>query len=215
MDAYAVSHLEEIDELDDGRCPYRPVRHHFGITAFGVTAWTAAAAGDRLINEHHEAEAGDGDEELYLVQSGRAAFEVDGERVDAPAGTFVYVPPSLRRTAFAEEPGTTIVAVGATAGQAYQPVGWEIWAGLRPLYDAGDYEAVVEQGRAVIEANPQYPLLFYNLACCESLTGRAADALAHLGHAIELSDRFRAYARDDGDFDPIRDDPAFAELTAD
>ena len=30
MSEYAVAHLDEIDELDDGRCPYRPVRHHFG-----------------------------------------------------------------------------------------------------------------------------------------------------------------------------------------
>src|SRR6185295_12826981 len=36
MSEYAVAHLSEIDELNDGRCAYRPVRHHFGITAFGV-----------------------------------------------------------------------------------------------------------------------------------------------------------------------------------
>ena len=54
MSGYAVA----LDEMDDGRCPYRPVRHHFGITAFGVTAWTAHAAGDRIINEHDESDAG-------------------------------------------------------------------------------------------------------------------------------------------------------------
>lgn len=215
MGGYAVAHLEEIDELNDGRCPYRPVRHHFGISAFGVNAWTAAAAGDRLINEHDESDAEDGDQELYLVQHGRATFELDGERVDAPSGTFVFVPPQVTRTAFAEEPGTTIVAVGATPGKPYRPVGWELWAELRPLYEMGDYEAVVERGRATVEANPHYPLLHYNLACCESLTGRTTDALEHLRRAVELSDRFRAYARSDSDFDAIRDDPGFAELLAD
>ena len=40
MTSYAVAQLDEIDEVNDGRCPFRPVRHHFGITSFGVNAWT-------------------------------------------------------------------------------------------------------------------------------------------------------------------------------
>ena len=112
MSEYAVAHLDEIEEVTDGREPWRPVRHHFGITAFGINAWTARNAGDRIINEHDEAEDEDQQEELYLVQRGRATFELDGERVDAPAGTFVLARPGVKRTAFAEEPETTIVAIG-------------------------------------------------------------------------------------------------------
>jgi hypothetical protein len=123
MSGYAVAHLDEIDELDDGRCPWRPVRHHLGITAFGINAWTGREAGDRIINEHDEAEE---NEELYVVQQGRAVFELDGERLDAPAGTFVFARPGVKRTAFAEEPRTTIVAVGGVPGKAYEPVGWEV-----------------------------------------------------------------------------------------
>ena len=52
----------------------------------------------------------------------------------------------------------------------------------------------------------------YNVACCESLAGRTTGAVDHLRHAITMSERFRAYAKDDSDFDPIRDDPAFKEL---
>ena len=55
MSGYAIAHLDEIEEINDGRCPWRPVRHHFGITSFGVNTWTARAAGDRIINEHDEA----------------------------------------------------------------------------------------------------------------------------------------------------------------
>jgi hypothetical protein len=65
MTGYAVARLEEIDEVTDGRCPFRPVRHHFGITSFGVNAWTARNVGDRIINEHDEADS-DSNEELYL-----------------------------------------------------------------------------------------------------------------------------------------------------
>ena len=212
MSGYEVAHLDEIDELDDGRVPWRPVRHHFGISSFGVNAWTAREAGDRIINEHDEADAEDRHEELYLVTHGRAVFELDGERRDAPVGTFVYVQPEVKRTAFAEEPGTTILAIGGAPGKAYEVVGWEIWAPARHLYAEGDYAAAADHGRALIEANPDYPLPFYNLACVESLAGRREDALEHLRRAIELSEGCRAWARGDSDFDPIRDDPAFREL---
>jgi tetratricopeptide (TPR) repeat protein len=210
MSNYAVAQLDEIEEMDDGREPYRPVRHHFGITAFGATAWTARAAGDRIINEHDEAD--DSQEELYLVMRGHAVFELDGERVDAPIGTFVFARPGVKRTAFAEEPETTILALGATPGKAYEPVGWELWAPLNALYQKGEYAEVADRARELAEANPQYALLFYNLACCESMAGRTGDAVEHLRRSIEMSERFRAYAKGDTDLDPIRDEPAFKEL---
>jgi len=210
MSEYAVAHLNEIDELDDGRCPYRPVRHHFGITAFGMTAWTAREAGDRIINEHDESD--DGQEELYLVQRGHAAFELDGERLDAPAGTFVYAPSGVKRTAFAEESGTTILAAGGVPGKAYEPAGWEIWAQVSPLYEAGRYADAADRGRELIEAYPEYAEPLYNLACCESLAGRTSDAIEHLRQAIDRAERLRSYAKEDSDFDPIRDEPAFKEL---
>ena len=211
MSDYAVAQLDEIEEADDGREPWRPIRHHLGITAFGVNAWTGHNAGDRIINEHDEDEE-DGNEELYLVQRGRAMFELDGDRVDAPAGTLVFARPGVKRTAFAEEPETTIIAVGGVAGKAYEPDGWELWAPLRPLYEAGEYAEAADRGRKVLEADPPYANLFYNVACCESLAGQKDEALGHLRRAIELSERARAYAKDDSDFDPIRDEPAFKEL---
>jgi tetratricopeptide (TPR) repeat protein len=212
MSAYVVTHLDEIEEISDGRCPWRPVRHHLGITSFGVNAWTGHDAGDRIINEHDESD--DDQEELYVVQRGRATFDLDGERVDAPAGTFVFAPPGVKRTAFAEEPGTTIVALGGTPGEAYQPQGWEIWAPLRPLYESGEYAEVADRLREQVEAHPEYSDLLYNLACCESLAGRTAEAIEHLRLAIERSERLRSLAVEDSDFEPIRDEPAFKELVS-
>jgi tetratricopeptide (TPR) repeat protein len=211
MSEYAVARLDEIDEISDGRCPWRPVRHHFGITSFGINAWTGRAAGDRIINEHDE----EGEnEELYFVQSGRARFELGGERVDAPAGAFVFVRPAVKRTAFAEEPGTTILAVGATPGQVYQPVGWELWAPFGRLYQEGRYAEAADQARGVADAHPEYPALLYNLACCESLAGRKADAIEHLRLALEKSDGVRSYLAGDSDLDPLREEPAFQALLA-
>jgi tetratricopeptide (TPR) repeat protein len=213
MAEYVVAHLDEIDEVSDGREPYRPVRHHLGITAFGITAWTARAAGERILNEHDEAD--DLQEELYLVLQGHAVFELDGQRADAPSGTVVFAPPGVKRTAFAEEPGTTIVVVGGTPGKAYEASGWELWATLIPLYEAGDYAEVADRLRSLVETSPQYPMLVFNLACCESLTGRTTDALDHLRQAIDMSEQFRDLARSDSDLDAIRGEPEFERLIAD
>jgi tetratricopeptide (TPR) repeat protein len=209
MSDYKVARLEEIEEQSDGRAPWRPVRHHFGITSFGVNAWTGHAAGDRIINEHDEAD--EGEEELYVVQSGRARFDVGGDTVDAPAGTYVFVPPGVKRTAFAEEPQTTIIVVGGEPGKAYRPTGWEAWQPINPLYEEGRYAEAAAAGRAVALEQP-LPNLLYNLACCESLAGETDQAIEHLGQAIAGYEDFRGYAGKDSDFDPIREDPRFQEL---
>ena len=86
MAAFSVARLEEIPEIDNGQCPFRPVRLHFGIMTFGVNAMTARSDGDRLINEHEETEP-DSSEELYVVVSGHARVELDGpSRCGPPLG---------------------------------------------------------------------------------------------------------------------------------
>jgi mannose-6-phosphate isomerase-like protein (cupin superfamily) len=209
MSRYAVTTLDEIDEITDGREPWRPVRHHLGIRSFGINAWTGKEAGDRIINEHDE--EGE-EEELYVVQTGRARFELDGESVDAPTGTYVFVEPGVKRTAYAEEAGTTLLAIGARAGQAYEPSGWELWAPIAPLYQSGQYDEAADRARPLVEAHPEYPMLAYNLACVETLAGRKDDAIEHLRQVAEKSERLREFAADDSDLDAIRDDPRFKEL---
>jgi tetratricopeptide (TPR) repeat protein len=149
------------------------------------------------------------------VLRGHAVFELGGGRVDAPAGTFVFAPPRIKRRAFAEEAGTTIVLIEGTPGKAYEPRGWELWAPLVPLYESGEYAEVAERLRVLVDADAQYALLFYNLACCESLTGQTTDALDHLQRAIDMSEEFRREAKLDSDLDPIRDQPAFRQLISD
>ena len=210
MSEYAVAHLDDIPESTDGRVPWRAVRHHLGLSAFGANTFVGKAAGDRLLNEHDE--EADGQEELYVVLAGRATFELDGERIEVSTGTFVGVKPGVKRTAFAEEAGTAILAIGATPGQAYEVNGWEVWAPFHRLYEAGEYEAVIEQARATVEADTQYGGPLYNLACCESLAGRTDDAIEHLRRAIERQPRLRTLAKDDSDLDAIRDEPRFKEL---
>ena len=210
MGAYSVARLDEIPVLGDGGIPCRPVRHHFGLTSFGLNAWTGAAAGDRILYEHDEANDA---EELYLVHAGRATFELDGTRVDAPAGTFVFAPPGVRRTAFAEEPGTTILAIGGRPGEAWQPDGWELWAPVTPLYEAGRFTEAADRSRELAEANPGLPMLRYMLACCELQAGRPAEAIEQLEAAL-VTPRMRAIAGKDPTLDPIRGESAFQALLA-
>jgi hypothetical protein len=208
---WKAAHLDEIEEFEDVGCHYRPVRLHLGLSAFGASVWTAQSAGDPVINEH---DPGDPtvDQELFLVIRGHAAFEVAGDRVDAPAGTFVAVPPGTQRRATAEAPDTAILLIEGTPGTAYAPRGWELWAPLAPMYGAGRYAEVADALRSTVEAHPEYGMLFFNLACCESLTGKRTEALMHLRRAIELSEDFRDNARIDEDLNAIRDEPGFREL---
>jgi tetratricopeptide (TPR) repeat protein len=213
MAAWSTAGLTDIEEISDGRVPWRPVRHHFGITSFGVNVFTGKEAGDRIINEHDEAD--DGHEELYFVHGGHARFELDGETLDAPAGTLVFAPVGVKRTAFAEERDTAILAVGGAPGKAYEAHGWEIWAPLVPLYRAGEYEQLAERLDTVLADDPPYSMIHFNAACIYSLTGRKEQALEHLRRAVELSDEARGLAKNDTDLDAIRGEPGFAELVGD
>ena len=83
---WKVARLDEIER----RGRDIPVREYLGIQAFGVSAFVPGDNG-MLINEHDE--AGSGQQELYIVLDGNATFEVDGETIDAPPGTFLFVEP--------------------------------------------------------------------------------------------------------------------------
>jgi tetratricopeptide (TPR) repeat protein len=213
MAGYAVGRLDDIDEIDAGRCPFRPVRLHFGIRTFGITAMTARAGGDRLINEHDEAEP-DSSEELYVVVSGHARFELDGDSQDAPSGTFVHVPAGITRTAFARDAGTTVLAIsGAPEGKPYQPSGWELFAPLLGLFQSGAYEEGADRAQALLADNPDAgPALYYNTACFETRAGRTDAAIDHLRRAVELAPSMAELARSDEDFAALRTDPAFQKL---
>ena len=104
-----------------GARDFHLVRRHFDVRAFGVNGITGNA-GDEMVEPHDErddeANLTDGHEELFAVMSGHAVFTVDGEDIDAPAGTLVFVrDPALIRSAVATADGTAILAVGGPWGR--------------------------------------------------------------------------------------------------
>ena len=121
MSGYKATHL---DEIAAEQWPYwAPIRHHFDVRSFGINAWRGTD-GDEVIKKHTEEQTGQ--EEVYIVLSGRAAFTIGDEDIDAPALTVIHVTdPLLERVALAKEEGTVVLSIGATVGTAYEPVGWD------------------------------------------------------------------------------------------
>ena len=210
-DRFTVTPLSEVDGYaDEGRPLWHMIRSALGIEAFGINAWTATADGQEVIGEHDEIGQGAGrHEELYVVVSGVARFTLDGEVVDAPAGTVVHVPsPTVRRSAVGDA-GTTILVIGGRRGEAFEVSPWERSAEALRFWPTGDWErAIAVLLRQHVE-HPENAGVLYNLACAEARHGRTDDALEHLCHAVELEPRFLENARDDGDLASIRKDPRF------
>jgi quercetin dioxygenase-like cupin family protein len=199
--------LDDIDGIPVfGTLVWKPVRKTLGVTAFGINAYRAESAGDEVVEEHTEEQLGH--EEVYVVVSGHATFTVDGEEVDAPAGTLVYLDDvAQKRHAVAKEAGTTVLAVGGVPG-THEASAWEYFFPALPLLRAGDYDAArraLEEGMKEKEA----PVMHYQLACVEALAGNRERALDELAIAVKGSDRYREHAQTDEDLASIRDDPRF------
>jgi tetratricopeptide (TPR) repeat protein len=217
--AYVAARLDELEPApiiapgatDDGRQRF-DVRRRFGVTSFGTNAYRAPSGVD-VIREHDETLLGEaGQEELYVVLNGAATFEIDGESVAAPAGSLVYVQPTAKRKAIANEDGTSILVVGGTPGKPYEPSPEE--AGEAMLaYGEGDYETAVAKQLVVVEKRPDDPVAHFNAGCFTARAGRADEAIEHLQRAVEINDRIKELIRTDEDLDSLREDPRFDVLT--
>ena len=188
---------------------WRPVRRTLGVRAFGCNAYTAGAAGDDVVEPHREEP--DTQQELYFVATGHATFTIDGRSYDAPAGTYVFVPdPTSHRHAVAAQAGTTVLSFGGPP--TFEPSAWE-WSSLAaPLVttDPGRAREILSEG---LEAHPDSASLHYNLACVDARGGHREQALESLRTAVAARPEVAQWAREDADFQALRDDPEFQELT--
>jgi tetratricopeptide (TPR) repeat protein len=209
-EGYTILTLDEVEAAPHRGSNLIPVRHTLRFQPAGVNAWIADAGG-QLIPPHEE---DSGNEELYAVVRGRATFTVGEETGDAPAGTLVFVPSEVFRTATAEEDGTIVFAVGGSVGEAFNAGGWDSFALAVAYGQSGRLDEARAIMKQLIAEKPDYWPSHYNAGCFEAQAGNADAAFEHLRRAKELDDEGHSaeYFQGDIDLDPIRDDPRFQEL---
>ncbi len=198
-EGYDVVAVDDLDRIPvDKGLEWRPIRRRFGIRAFGMNAYTSADVGDWVVEKHTESSLGH--EEVYVVIAGRARFTIGDDTFDAPTGTIVHIgDTALERLAVAEEPGTTVLAVGGKPGEAFTPSSWE-W--FFEAYAQPPDEGIATMHEAMEEFGEQGHL-YYHLACIEARAGRLDDARAHLARAIELRPESAERAANDPDLAAI------------
>ena len=209
--------IARVDELErypisgqDGLA-WRPVRRQFGIKAFGINAYTAEEAGQRVVEEHSE---DGGHEELYVVLRGRATFMVDGDELDAPAGTIV---PAPRGPCAAPSPPSRGQPCSRSARSRARSSSRPAGSGSSPrvaLLEQGDERA--RGGSSRLESRPI------------RARGGAVQPRVHRGAARRTATRpsnssnarleldreaVAKYAPSDEDFASIREDPRFLAIT--
>ena len=188
---------------------WRPVRRTLGVEAFGVNAYTAANAGDEIVEEHDETGAGAGrHEELYVVLAGHV--RVHGRRRgDRRARPGRWCSSATRPSAAARTPsslGRPSSRSAGGSGEPYEVSPWEHYFAAIPAAKAGDWDGRSRSVRGAPE-HADNPAVLYNLACFEAQAGRRDDALAHIRRALELDpETTREWAEDDEDLASLRGD---------
>ena len=204
-------HLDELERVPGpGTLTWLPVRATLDVGAFGTNAYTADEPGLDVVEPHTENPVL-AHQELYFVHSGRATFTIDGEEIDAPAGTYLFVPdPASHRYAVAAEAGTTVLSFGGPP--TFEPSAWEWTFRAAALRERGDVETARRLLDEALAINPASAAVRYELACFEATEGDRAAALARLREAIERDVGVAEYAASDEDFASLRDDPEFQAL---
>jgi hypothetical protein len=197
--------LDEVEPLpwQATELAWLPLREVLGTRIVGMAVFTADRVGQELIEGHTEDDGGRGHEEVYVVLRGRATFELDGNELDAPAGTFVRVVPTVHRRAVAAEAGSAVLALGGPP--TFAPSASEWIERARPFIrtDPARAAQIVDELR---EARPGSP----GIQIAEALlaVGRGEHEEARRALAAVLAD-------EPGLRGPLEDDPDLGPLVAD
>ena len=119
--------LDEIPRAADPCDPsldWRPVRDHLGISAFGVNAFLGAQPGDRVVELPRRGRRPATRSSTSSSAARRASSSTATSTTCRPAASCSSRPGSTRE-AFATEPDTAVLVVGAEAGEPFAPSEWE------------------------------------------------------------------------------------------
>jgi hypothetical protein len=146
-----------------GGLTLRPMAGELGIRAFGCSAFSAASAGDPVVEAHAEDVDGRGHQELYFVARGHARFVLAGQSLDAPEGTLVFVEdPAVRREAVAIADDTLVLVFGGEP--TFQRGADEVIARVRQRVARGAVGDAAQLARRELEEQPLSPGRQYALA---------------------------------------------------
>jgi hypothetical protein len=189
---FRVLAFDDVDEVPwNAGMTMRPIRSLLGLRAFGIAGFSAANAGDVVVEPHDE-RAGRGHEELYVVLRGVARFTLDGEQRDAPAGTLVFVKDAaVHREAVALVPGTAVLALGGPP--TFVPAGHEYIARVRAAAD--DPPAARRIAEDGLRELPESPGVRYALALAAAARDDLDEARIRLAEAIAAVPELRDEAR--------------------
>ncbi len=113
---FTVRRISEVEGAFGGAL--KRVRAALGVSSFGLAVLELPPDARGYPEHDHR---GDRQEEVFLLLRGSAWMELDGERVDLDAETFVRVGPLVRRKVLAGPDGARVLILGGTPGQAYDP----------------------------------------------------------------------------------------------
>ncbi len=115
MATFTLKQIDELDGLHHGAV--KLAAEELGIESFGMQVLDLPGGFDGYPEHDH---AQDGMEEVYVVLSGSAEFEVDGERVPIEPASLLAIAPDARRKLIPGPSGVRVLAIGCTPGGTYQ-----------------------------------------------------------------------------------------------
>ena len=202
MSGYEIASLTELESVQAvGTLRWTPLRKHFGITAFGVSAYTAGEAGQDVVEEHTEEALGH--EELYVVVSRQGDVRAR-RRGDGRACRLGRLPerPEGEAVRAREEPGTTVLAIGGKPG-SHDVSAWEYFFMAYGIVDEDPDRAVAEIQAGLAE-KPDHAALHVHLACIYARAGRLDEARTRLDRGLELDPEAPEVGGEDEDLEPLR-----------
>lgn len=116
-DKFTLAHRDQFERTGN----WLLARRSLDVKAFGINLVDIPPG--ETIPEHDEIDRDQ--EEVFIVIDGTATFIVDGEELEAPAGTYVRFDPEPKRTA--RNDGSTplqLLIVSAPRTSGYEPMGW-------------------------------------------------------------------------------------------
>ncbi|MFV1967258.1 MAG: tetratricopeptide repeat protein [Pirellulaceae bacterium] len=95
------------------------------------------------------------------------------------------------------------------------PENIHIWLALGWCFKrTGRLDLAIQSLEEALAVEERQAVVYYNLACYWSLAHNSKLALAYLAQALDLDPSYRDLIAGESDFDPIRNDPGFRDLTS-